>query len=68
MERILRTKGVIDEHFKIVSDYNTITPENEETTPLPGHPLPPMSADSVSIQMQITLDSPISSEQPTDLS
>ena len=63
---MLRAKGVIDEHFKIVSDYNTITPENEETIPLPGHPLPPMSADSVSIQTQITLDSPISSEQPTD--
>ena len=47
---VLRAKGVIDEHFKILSDYNAITPANDETTPLPGHPLTPMSANSASTQ------------------
>ena len=63
---MLRAKGVIDENFKILSDYNTITPANDETTPLPGHPLTPISANSAPTQTQTTPDSPISSEQPID--
>ena len=63
---VLRAKGVIDENFKILSDYNTITPANDETTPLPGHPLTPISANSAPTQTQTTPDSPISSEQPID--
>ena len=63
---VLRAKGVMDENFKILSDYNTITSANGETTPLPGHPLTPMPANSASTQTQTTPDSPISSEQPID--
>ena len=61
-----RAKGTIDEHFEILSPDNTITPANDKTTPLPGHPLTPMSANSASTQMQIIPVSPIPSEQPLD--
>ena len=50
----LRAKGVIDEHFKILLADNTITPASDETTPLSGHPLLPMSANSASTQTQTT--------------
>ena len=63
---ILRAKGVRDENFKTLSDYNTITPANDGTTPLPGHPLTPMSANSALTQTQTTPVSPISGEQPID--
>ena len=43
---------------------NTITSGSDETAPLPGHTLTPMPAKSASTQTQITLVSPISSEQP----
>ena len=52
--------------FKILSADNTIISASNETTPLPGHPLTPMSAKSASTQTQTTLVSHISSEQPTD--
>ena len=61
-----RAKGTIDEHFEILSPHNTITPANDKTTPLPGHPLTPMSANSASTQMQIIPVSPIPREQPLD--
>ena len=61
----LRLKGVIDEHFKIPSAGNTIISASNKMTPLPGHPLTPMSAKSASTQTQTTPVSPISSEQPT---
>ena len=63
---MLHAKSVTDENFKILSDYNTITPANDETTPLPGHPLSPMSVNSASTQPHTTPDSPISSKQPID--
>ena len=63
---VLRVKGVIDENFKYLSDYNAITPANDETILLPGHPLMAMSANSASTQKETTPDSPISSEQPID--
>ena len=62
----LRVKGVIDEHFKILSTDNTIISGNNKTGALPGHPLTPMSAKSASTQTQTTPVSPISNEQPTD--
>ena len=62
----LRVKGVIDEHFKILSADNTIISATIETAPLAGHSLTPMSAKSASTQTQTTPVSPISSEQPTD--
>ena len=62
----LRAKGVIDEHFKILSADNTIIAASNETAPLPGHPLIPMPAKSASTQTQTTPVSSISSEQPTD--
>ena len=62
----LRVKGVIDEHFKILSTDNTIISGSNKTGALPGHPLTPMSAKSASTQMQTTPVSPISNEQPTD--
>ena len=52
--------------FKILSADNTIISASNETTPLPGHPLTPMSAKSASTQTQTTLVSHICSEQPTD--
>ena len=61
-----RAKGTLDEHFEILSLHNTITPANDKTTPLPGHPLTPMSPNSASTQMQIIPVSPIPSEQPLD--
>ena len=61
----LRLKGVIDEHFKIPSADNTIISASNKMTPLPGHPLTPMSAKSASTQTQTTPVSPVSSEQPT---
>ena len=61
---VLRAKCVIDENFKILSDYNAITPANDETTPLPGHLLMPMSANSASTQTETAPHSPISSKQP----
>ena len=61
-----RAKGTIDEHFEILSPDNTITPANDKTTPLPGHSLTPMSANSASTQMQIIPVSPIPREQPLD--
>ena len=39
---------------------------NDKTTPPPGHPLTPISANSASTQTQTTPVSPISSEQPID--
>ena len=62
----LRVKGVIDEHFKILSTNNTIISGSNKTGALPGHPLTPMSAKSASTQTQTTPVSPISNEQPTD--
>ena len=62
----LRVKGVIDEHFKILSADNTIISASNETAPLPGHPVTAMSAKSVSIQTQTTPVSPTSNEQPTN--
>ena len=62
----LLVKGVIDEHFKILSADNTIISVSNQTKPLPGHPLTPMSAKSAPAQTQTTPVSPISSEQPTD--
>ena len=62
----LRLKGVIDEHFKILSADNTIISASNETAPLPGHPLTPMSAKSASTQTQTTPVSGISNGQPTD--
>ena len=62
----LLVKGVIDEHFKILSADNTIISVSNQTKPLPGHPLTPMSAKSAPTQTQTTPVSPISSEQPTD--
>ena len=55
---VLRAKGVIDENFKILSDYNTITPSNNQTTPLPGHPLTPVFASSASTQTEAPLIHP----------
>ena len=63
----LRAKGVIDEHFKILSADNAITSASDKTTPLPGHPLTPMSTKSATTQTQTTPILPISSEQPIDL-
>ena len=48
----LLVKGVIDEHFKILSADNTIISVSNQTTPLPGHPLTPMSAKSAPTQAQ----------------
>ena len=62
----LRAKGEIDKHFKILSADNTITSASDETTPLPGHPLTPMPANSASTQTQTTPILPISSEQSID--
>ena len=64
----LRAKGVIDEHFKILSASadSTITPASDETTSLPGHPLTPMSTNSASTQTQTTTVLPIYSEQTID--
>ena len=62
----LRAKGVIDEHFKILSADNTITTASDETTVLPGHPLTPMPANSASTGTQTTSVSPIFIEQPID--
>ena len=63
---MLPAKDIIDEHFEILSPNNTITPANDKTTPLPGHPLTPMSPNSASTQMQAIPVSPISGEQPLD--
>ena len=60
----LRAKCVIDGHFKVLLTDNTITSGSDETASLPGHTLTPMPAKSASTQTQITLVSPISSEQP----
>ena len=62
----LPAKGVIDEHFKILLADNIITRASDKTTPLPGHPLTPMSANSTSKQMRTTPVSHISSKQPID--
>ena len=51
----LRAKGVIDELFKILSADNTITPASDETTPLTGHLLTPMSVNSAFTQTETTL-------------
>ena len=57
---------MVDEHFKVLSADNTITPASDEITPLPGHPLTPMSANSASTQTQTTPVSTISNKQPID--
>ena len=62
----LCVKGVIDEHFKVLSADNTIISASNETVHLPGHPLTPMSAKSASTQTQTTPVSGISNGQPTD--
>ena len=62
----LRVKGVIDEHFKILSADNTIISASNEMAPLPGHPLTPMFAKSASTQTQTTPVSLISNEQRPD--
>ena len=63
---VLRAKGVIDEHFKILLADNTISPANGKTTPPTGHLLTPMSTNSVSTQTEATPVSPISSAQSID--
>ena len=60
----LRAKGVIDEHFKILSADNTITPASDKTTTLPSYK--PSHTISTSIQTQTTPVLPISSEKPID--
>ena len=62
----LRVKGVIDEHFKILSADNTIISASNEMAPLPGHPFTPMFAKSASTQTQTTPVSLISNEQRPD--
>ena len=63
---VLRANGAIDENFKILSDYNRISPANDETTPLPGHPLTSMSVSSALTQTETSPHSPISNKQPID--
>ena len=63
----LRVKGVIDEHFKILLADNTIISGNNETAPLPGHPLTSMPAKSVSIRIPLLFHPFLVRNQQTSL-
>ena len=43
----LRAKGIMDDHFKILSTDNAITSASDEMVPLPGHPLTPILPNQI---------------------
>ena len=63
----ISAKGIIDEHFKILSADITITPACDETTAPPGQPFTSMTTKPASTQTLTTTVSPVSSEQPIDV-